>query len=537
MSKVIQSHWWSTLFVLFFPLLIMYGYSDFIRSSELNSRLGWLLMIGGLAYLFRHTVLQKLLLGVLFLMVLSGSLDILYAVTFGGVFTSASFQALVVTDTHESLGFILAYASLENVLLISFYIVVSYFLLSRILFKTPVYTRQKVWAALGVLMLLVAIQQMNQRGRTFDTIPGFTGVAIDYFSNQEDMDTVVAYRQALYKNKDFSAKMISTKPQTYVIVVGESLNRNHMSLYGYDRDTTPSLNRLNSEFIKFDNVVSAFAQTSPSLSVALTEADTVNGLNVSNAISLLGALKKAGFKTWWISNQQPLRYPTTMIASLADVEHFISNDFHGVATHRYDGYLLPSVKGAIADKALHKVIFVHLMGSHLQYKNRYPADRSLFKDQKGVHAYVKNPSDSELEYINSYDDSVHYTDSVVGEILTQLQAEKSVAALSFFADHGEEVFDSKDFKGHGPDGTTHNMLEIPFIFWRNEAYKTEFKAVDTLLQSRQHESMMLDDFFHFGLCTAQVQSDLLKAERSVCSPNYQTKPRIIYGKDYDKEMK
>ncbi len=537
MSKLAQTHWWSTLFVLFFPLLIMYGYSDFIRSSELNSRLGWLLMIGGMAYLFRHTVLQKLLLGVLFLMVLSGSLDILYAVTFGGVFTSASFGAMAVTDTHESLEFLFAYASLENILLIAFYVIVSYFLLRRILFKAPVYTRQKIWAALGVLMLLVAIQQVNQRGRTFDTIPGFTGVAIDYFSNQESMNAVVAARKKLYQTKDFKAQMLSTKPQTYVIVIGESLNRNHMSLYGYDRDTTPSLNRFSSEVIKFDNVVSAFAQTSPSLSVVLTEADTVNGLNVSNATSLLGALKKAGFKTWWISNQQPLRYPTTMIASLADVEHFISNDFHGVEVNRYDGYLLPSVKDAISDKALHKVIFVHLMGSHLQYKNRYPIDETVFKGHEGIQAYVKKPSDSELDYINSYDDSVHYTDSVLGGILTELQNIKGITALSFFADHGEEVFDSKDFKGHGPDGVTHNMLEVPFIFWRNEDYQKEFKAVDRLLQSRQHESMMLDDFFHFGLCTAQVQSDLLNAERSVCSPNYQAKPRIIYGKDYDKEMK
>ena len=537
MSKRIQSHWWSTLFVLFFPLLIMYGYSDFIRSSELNARLGWLLMIGGLAYLFRYTLLQKLLLGVLFLLVLSGSLDILYAVTFGGVFTSASLEAMAVTDTHESIEFLFAYASLENVLLIAFYIIVSYLLLKRILFKAPVYTRQKVLAALGVVMLLVAIQQMNQRGRTFDTIPGFTGVAIDYASNQEGMDAVIATRQALYQNKSFSAKMLSTQPQTYVIVVGESMNRNHMSLYGYDRDTTPNLNRLSSEFIKFDNVVSAFAQTSPSLSVTLTEADTVNGLRESDAISLLGAMKKAGFKTWWISNQQPLRKPTTAMAALADVEHFISHDFHGVEVNRYDGYLLPSVKAAIADKAPQKVIFVHLMGSHLQYTNRYPPEQAIFKGRVGVQAYVKTPSSSELDFINSYDDSVHYTDSVVGEIMTELQNAKGIAALSFFADHGEEVFDSKDFKGHGPDGVTHNMLEIPFVFWRNDAYQTEFKTIDDLLQSRQHESMMLDDFFHFGLCTAQVESDLLKPERSVCSPSYQAKTRLIYGKDYDKEMK
>jgi heptose-I-phosphate ethanolaminephosphotransferase len=514
----------------------MYAYSDFIRSSELNSRLGWLLMIGGLAYLFRYTILQKFLLGVLFLLVLSGSLDILYAVTFGGVFTSASFEAMAVTDTHEGMEFLFAYASFENVLLIAFYLIVSYLLLRRILFKAPVYTRQKVFAALGVVMLLVAIQQMNQRGRTFDTLPGFTGVAIDYASNHEGMDAVIAARQTLYKTKDFNAQMLSAKPQTYVIVVGEALNRNHMSLYGYPRDTTPNLNRLSSEFITFDNMVSAFAQTSPSLSVSLTQADTVNSLKEDESISLLGALKKAGFKTWWISNQQPLRRPTTAMAAIADVEHFISHDFHGVESHRYDGYLLPSVKEAIEDKATHKVIFVHLMGSHLQYTNRYPPEKSVFKGAEGVHAYDKNPSDSELDYINSYDDSVRYTDSVVSEMLTQLQGVKDIAALSFFADHGEEVFDSKDFKGHGPDGVTHNMLEIPFIFWRNKAYQTEFKAVDTLLKSRTHASMMLDDFFHFGLCTAQVTSDLLNPQRALCSPDYQAKPRIIYGKDYDKGM-
>lgn len=537
MSKLIQSHWVSALFVLFFPLLIMYAYSDFIRSSELNSRLGWLLMIGGFAYLFRHTILQKLLLGVLFLLVLSGSLDILYAVTFGGVFTSASFEAIAVTDTHESFEFLTAYASISNVLILGVYVVVSYFLLRRILFKAPTYTRQKVLAALGVLMLLVAFQQVNQRGRTFDTIPGFTGVAIDYVSNQEGMESVIANRLALYENKKFTAQMKSSAPQTYVIVIGESLNRNHLSLYGYTRETSPNLKRLKSELIVFDNVVSPFAQTRPSLSVSLTEADTVNGIQERDAISLIGALKKAGFKTWWISNQQPLRVPTTALAALADVEHFISHDFHGVEVNRYDGYLLPSVKKAIEYEAPHKVIFVHLMGSHLQYKNRYPEDYALFEGAEGVQSYVDRPSEAQLDYINAYDDSVRYTDYVVGQFLEYLKTTPDIAALSFFADHGEEVFDSKNFKGHGPDGVTRHMLEVPFIFWRNKAYQSEFKEQDHRLQTHENSSMMLDDYFHFGLCFTQVESDLLQENRALCKDGYEPKKRMIYGKDYDKEIR
>jgi heptose-I-phosphate ethanolaminephosphotransferase len=515
----------------------MYAYSDFIRSSELNARLGWLLLIGGVAYLFRHTVLQKLLLGVLFLFVLSGSLDILYAVTFGGVFTSASFEAMALTDPSESLEFLLAYASLENVLLLLLYWLVAYFSLKRILFKAPERRREKVFAALGVLMILVSIQQVNQRGRTFDVIPGFTGVAIDYSSGHQSIDIDIQARQALYDTKPFTAQMHTSEPQTYVIILGESVNRNHLSLYGYTRETSPRLVELKSELIVFDNVVSPFAQTRPSLSMALTESDTQNQMSVQQAISLLGGAKKAGFKTWWLSNQQPLRRPTSALAALADVGHFISHDFYGVEVNRYDGYLLPSIQKAIADEAPHKVIFVHLMGSHLQYRNRYPPEQAVFNGAEGVQAYTPSPSRSELAYINSYDDSVRYTDSVLGEVLSQLKGIEGVAALSFLADHGEEVFDSKDFKGHGPDGVTRHMVEVPFVFWRNQAYQTAFTKTDQQLQQHAKQPMMLDDYFHFGLCFMQIESDLFNAQHALCSERYQPKPRIIYGKDYDKEIR
>jgi len=213
-SKLVRSHWWSVFFVLFFPLLIMYIYSDFIRSSELNARLGWLILLGGLAYLFRHTVLQKILLGVIFLFAISGSMDIVYAVTFGGVFVSATFEAIALTDTHEALEFLQAYVSFENVLILLFYWLVAFYSLRQILFKEPELTREKVFAGLGVLMVLVAIQQINNRGRTFDVIPGFTGVAIDYSRGHEAIDKIIEARKSLYEESDFKAhiKLRNLKP-------------------------------------------------------------------------------------------------------------------------------------------------------------------------------------------------------------------------------------------------------------------------------------------------------------------------------------
>ena len=515
----------------------MYVYSDFIRSSELNARLGWLILLGGLAYLFRHTILQKFLLGVIFLFAISGSMDIVYAVTFGGVFVSATFEAIALTDKHEALEFLTVYISYENVLILLLYWAIAFYSLKRILFKEPELTREKVFAGLGVLMVLAAVQQIYDRGRTFDVIPGFTGVAIDYTNNHEGIEKIVQYRQQIFTNNPFNAELRSDKPQTYVVVLGESLGRNHMSLYGYPRKTTPNLDVLKPELIVFENTISAFAQTKPSLSVNLTESDTVNKKPTSDSISLIGVFKRAGFKTFWISNQQPQRVPTKPIANIADEQHFISHDFHGVEANRYDGDMLPYIKKAIADPAQHKVIFVHFMGSHLDYENRYPVDQAFFESSENTRAYTSELSSSQMNYINSYDNSVLYTDYVLGDIINELKTKVEIAGLTFWADHGEEVFDSKDFKGHGPDGVTKNMLEVPFVFWRNQAYKSEFSGVDDSLKNHLQAPAMLDDFFHIAQCMIPVKSDLMVQERSFCLDKYQTKARIVYGKNYDKGLK
>lgn len=535
MKKVLKSHWWAIFFIFFFPLLIIYSYVDFVRDSELNARAGWLLMMGGLVYIMRHTFMQKMLLVVLGMMALSGALDVMYASTFGGVFTSASLEAMLLTDAHESWDFLTAYASLGNITLLLFYVTVVYFSLRQLKFTTAHTNSQRFYVFLGVLMLVVAAQQIYQRDRFFDTVPGFVGTAIDFSKNREGMDKAVAARQALYANKSFNAVKQTDLAQTYVVVIGESMNRNHLGLYGYPRETTPNLAKLSAEFLRFDNVVSAFAQTSPSLKVALTEANLQNRMADTQASSLLEAAKKAGFKTWWISNQQPLRMPTTPIAALADVQKFISHDFNGVEDKRYDGYLLPAINDALTDKAAHKVIFVHLMGSHLQYRNRYPDEFEFFTTAENTKAYSPNLSNGQLNFINQYDNSIRYTDFVLSKVVEQLNSHSEIAALSFFADHGEEVFDSKDFKGHGPDRVTKNMLEIPFMLWRNSAYKTQFNTTEAILAERLNSPFMLDDYFEFGLCFMHIKSDLTRPGQSWCGADFKASPRIIYGKEYDKE--
>lgn len=534
MSKFLTSHWWATFFILFFPLAVMYGYVDFIRESEINARVGWLLLIGGLAYLFRHSLLQKFFLAILIAFVISGALDILYAVTFSGIFKSASLEALIYTDSSESLEFLIAYISLENSLLFLAYIILSYISLRQVVFQSATSKTQKFFVLLGVVMLVFAVQQINDRGRYFDVVPGFAGVALDFSNGRESLEEVTLLRQKLYEENPFVSEKKSDKAQTYVVVIGESLNRNHMSLYGYGRDTTPNLVRLAPQSLVFTDVVSAFAQTRPSLSVSLTQVSSKNLDQTHSAISLMEVFKRAGFETWWISNQQPLRYPTSAIASLSDHVHFISHDFYGVEHYRYDGYMTPYYEKALASEAKHKVIFVHMMGSHLRYESRYPApEHEMFNNANGIRAYSESLSSGQVRDINYYDNSVHYTDSLLGDWIGRLGQTDDIAGLLFFADHGEEIFDVRDFKGHGPDAVTHNMVEIPLIFWRNQAYQSEFSEVDLHLQEMKSTPFMLDDLFHLTICLTQVKTELYDSDRSLCSLDYKPKARVIYGQNYE----
>ena len=67
---------------------------------------------------------------------ISGFMDSLYATTFGRVFTTASFEAMALTDRQEAAGFLQTYASFESLLLAGFYVVGSLYLLKKS--KVPV---------------------------------------------------------------------------------------------------------------------------------------------------------------------------------------------------------------------------------------------------------------------------------------------------------------------------------------------------------------------------------------------------------------
>ncbi len=241
----------------------------------------------------------------------------------------------------------------------------------------------------------------------------------------------------------------------YVLVLGESQNKKHMSAYGYNKKTTPWLDSMehNKNFIKFENAFSCHTHTVPVLSYALTSKNQYNNVELSKTLSILDIAKAIDMKTVWLSNQVHyggLDTPVSVIADTAQQQKWINENFSkSMDTDFYDINLLEELnKIKFYDDML---IVIHLMGNHVSYKDRYPRDFSIFKDGKTAY----------------YDNSILYNDYVIKNIFETINSLPNFKALIYCADHSEAV--DQDLS-HNADQFVSDMLYIPIYVYLSDSY-------------------------------------------------------------------
>ena len=134
-----------------------------------------------------------------------------------------------------------------------------------------------------------------------------------------------------------------------------------MSVYDYPVPTTPWLNTAPGLFI--DDYTSTASSTVSSLSRTLIYDYEQNPDSGNNVVALAA---KAGYSTWWISNQGKLGEHDTRISVIdSDAEHATFLKKGSFASRKTDDkLLLQETERALADTSSPKIIFLHMMGSH-----------------------------------------------------------------------------------------------------------------------------------------------------------------------------
>ncbi len=310
------------------------------------------------------------------------------------------------------------------------------------------------------------------------------------------------------------------KKGIYFLVIGESQNTLRMSAYGYKLKTTPWLDAMknNPNLLLFQHAYACQVQTVPALSYALTAKNQYNSVKMEQAVSLIDVAKAAGYQTVWLSNQ--VRFggwgtPVTVIAEEADQKIWInSHQGNTLDTEYYDGELINRLQDIKrSDKML---IVVHLMGNHISYHSRYPAEFDKFKDE-GKRS--------------EYDNSILYNDYVMQQLIDNVSQWPEFQGLLYFSDHGESV---EQERGHNPDRFVFEMAYIPMYMYFSPAYISANEKTFRVLQAAQTQYFTNDLIFNTMLGIMDIRNEAFyEAENDLASPAYNgdvNRLKTLYGK-------
>lgn len=304
-----------------------------------------------------------------------------------------------------------------------------------------------------------------------------------HFHNSAHIKKLLAMRRPLpYKESASSAN----KASRVVVVIGESASRDHLSLYGYSLPTTPRLDTISEGLYIFSNAIASSTSTAENLPRLLTfMTDQPDARAWYEYPTLLQLFKKLGYQTYWLSNQEKTGEMSNLSGILsadADVVKYIgSENSEDNYLYRHDDVLLPELNRTIYLADSLQLTFMHLMGSHFQYHNRFPATQARFSADDVLTRMPKGWLDVEkAKIVANYDNSILFTDSILNEVILYVRKSQKPAVMVYLSDHGENVYDDRDYRGRDP-----KFVRVPFLIYANAAYRNKNPEIMTDIEGSQ----------------------------------------------------
>ena len=541
---------WALLYFWFFStllqaIILLTGYSgtNGFRDSLLFSSL-WLIPI----FLFPSKT--RIIAAVIGIVLWAASLATLcYFVIYGQEFSQSVLFIMFESNANEASEYMSQYFSLKIVLTAVAYTAVAIFLWSRL---KPVYiphlSRWLVSFALlyGLILNPIVAGSVVGDKPLEKTLNGMAS-RMEPAAPWQFITGYYQYRQQLTSlNKLLSANnalppLANLKdssgdaPRTLVLVIGESTQRGRMSLYGYPRETTPELDALHKSdknLTVFNDVVTSRPYTIEILQQALTFANEKNPDLYLTKPSLMNMMKQAGYKTFWITNQQTMTERNTMLTvfSKQTDKQFYMNQQRTQSAREYDTNVLDPFKEVMADPAPKKLIIVHLLGTHIKYEYRYPEKWGKF-DGKTDNLPAGLSQEQQDEY-NAYDNANLYNDHVVASLINEYKATDPNGFLLYFSDHGEEVYDTPphNIQGRNELAPTRHMYTVPFMLWTSDKWQAAHPRDFSQDVNRKYSS---SELIHTWSDLAGLSYDGYDATRSITSPQFTPMTRWI-GNPYKK---
>ncbi len=345
-----------------------------------------------------------------------------------------------------------------------------------------------------------------------------------YITPYKFVDATVKYTNKRYFTTELPFKTLDSNPlleienekaRVTIVVVGETARAQNFSLNGYSHNTNQYTE--DSGIISFTAVSSCGTATAVSLPCMFSRLDrkTYDNRTANAQQNVLDIAQAAGTDVLWIDNNNGSCKGVCARVNSIDIDTDSANPLCDGEYCFDEALLLPLQEKLDNLTAKNTLIVLHMIGSHgPTYYKRYPQDKALFLPdcQRSDIQHC-----SEQEIVNTYDNTIAYTDFVLNEIITRLEkleSDSSVkSAMLYISDHGESLGE-KGVYLHGlpyafaPQEQTH----IPMLFWQNKSLVHED---DNCIKSVSNDTISHDNFFDIVLGITSVSSSQYIESRDI----------------------
>ena len=302
------------------------------------------------------------------------------------------------------------------------------------------------------------------------------------------------------------------KPQTLVVVVGETARADKFSSNGYSRNTTPDIQSLGA--VSFNHVSSCGTATAVSVPCMFSRLGRAqyDARTADSQDNVLDIIQRSGTYVSWIDNNSSCKGVCSRINTIEFNPKrdpaLCDGDFC------FDEVLLNLLRTSLKNSPeKNRVIVLHMIGSHgPTYYRRYPNTFTKFYPDC-PRSDIQHCEEAEL--LNTYDNTIAYTDYILGQTIHLLETIPNSAML-YISDHGESLGE-KGLYLHGfpydfaPDEQTH----VPMVYWDKEFANSTYK---TCVEQRADTPISQDNLYDTLLGLSHVASTTYRSEMDILKP-------------------
>ena len=344
--------------------------------------------------------------------------------------------------------------------------------------------------------------------------------------------------------KDVTVDTCTFRSQHIVFVIGESYNKHHSQLYGYNHETTPRQVALHKKgnLIPFTDVIAPFNLTSFVFKNIFSVHAVGDKGDWCDDPLFPELFRRAGYRVAFITNQ----FLPQAKEAVYDFSggFFLNNpilskaqfDVRNTKLYKFDAGVIRDydqiVKKDIEQNPdVPRLTILHLKGQHTNYRDRFPKDRKHFNEKDYKKDWPEMSKRCRM-LLADYDNATLYNDSIMSEVIKRFEDEDAIVV--YMSDHGEEAFgDGMEIFGRNHSATidfrlAHEEYEIPMWIWYSNEYAKKHPDIVKQVKEACHRPFMTDNISQVLLYLAGIKSTHYRDDYNVLSDEYNTqRPRII----------